>query len=256
MEQREVKKMLRQYAAVCAKIQPREKECRIEALLQIEPIPRRRGKLHNFILEQLGYLGRYCLVWQALWAVVFCCLMKHGTVQFPWGDSRHSVLLTISLLPPLFVLLTVEEITKIYQRSMLEIEYAAKYSLKSVVMIRMLALCVMHSVILSACILFLHKGLDSGLGQLLIYGFTPMIAVTDVLLIAMRRCREEVLWSTAFGAYVLTVIVAVVGSTERFGWYEPVYFKVWCIVCVIGVALGIWQFVSLNNRLSYYEQIV
>lgn len=255
MGQREIEKRLRQYAADCDRLVPREREVKIAELLQMEPMHRTRGSLWSFMLEQIGYLGRYCLIWQALWLALFCYLLQYGIPQLGGGGGEKELLVMISLLPPLLVLLTVEEITKIYQRSMLEIEYATKYSLRSVVLVRMSALCVFHAVLLTGGILLLHARLDSGMEQLLVYGFTPMIVMTGTLLKLMQHCKGELLRSAAVGVYGLVLLLALVGGTERFGWYRPIYFRGWCIVCLAGLVFAGWQLARLSAKLADFEQL-
>ena len=255
MKERAIEKRLREYAAVCERILPEDKEERIKELLQMELMPRTRGDLWDFILEQVGYLGRYCLIWQALWIALFLYLMRHGGSWLS-GVEGNGVFVLLSLMPPILVLLTVEEITKVYQRSMLEIEYATKYSLQGVIMTRMSVLCVFHSMILLGCILALRAHLDSEMGKLLVYGFTPMFLITGALLKLMQYCQGELLRNSVTGVYGLTVILALVGNTRHFGLFQPNYFKVWCVVCVVGIVFGIWQFACLHRKLSGYEQLV
>ena len=74
--ERDIETRLRRYAAVCVRLladrgEPEKKEEAIKALLQIASMPRTRGTRWDFVLEQIGYLGRYCLVWQILWVVLF-----------------------------------------------------------------------------------------------------------------------------------------------------------------------------------------
>lgn len=267
MELRETKRKLKQYALENKKIVPVGKESRIQELLQMENIlqtkdpaddciSRTRGNIWNFICEQIGYLGKYCLAWQAVWIAFFWYMMQYGVEQFFGGRNENEILVTISLLPPILVLLTTEEVTKVYQRSMLEIEYATKYSLRSAVMIRMAVLCVMHSLMLIICIICLHIRMESDMGRLLIYGFTPMILVTGILLKLMQYYQGEILRSTAVGIYVLMAALAVIGNTEYFRWYQPVYFKVWCVACAAGAVFSVWQLVRLHGKLASYEQLI
>lgn len=255
MRKREIEKRLRQYAAACERIIPEEKEKRIKELLQIDPAQRTRGTLWDFILEQMGYLGRYCLIWQALWIVLFGTLMQRGVPRFFGAEEGNEALVMISLLPPILVLLTVEEITKVYQRSMLEIEYATKYSLQGVVMTRMSVLCVFHSLILAVCILLFGARLNSGMGRLLVYGFTPMILVTGGLLKLMQHCQGELLRNASVAVYAVAAAFAIIGNTRYFDCFRPDCFKIWCTACIGGIAFGIWQFVCLNKKLLGFEQI-
>ncbi|MCM1124567.1 MAG: hypothetical protein NC416_18485 [Eubacterium sp.] len=274
MKQREIKRKLKQYASVSGKPVPMKKELRIQELLQIAEqkkgyqhslqtgnptsgcVPRTRGNLWTFLLEQIGYLGRYCLVWQAAWAVLFCYMVQGGAMQLVGKTDENRVLAVISLLPPLLVLLTVEEVTKVYQRSMLEIEYATKYSLRSVVMIRMAVLCVMHFMILALCIACMHSRLESNAGRLLIYGITPMLLMTGAMLKLMQHCQGDILRGAAVGVYLLAVVLAAAGSTQYFAWYQTEYFKVWCMACALGIAFAVRQFMCLNWKLASYERIV
>ena len=259
--ERDIETRLRRYAAVCARLlaereEPEKKEEAIKALLQIAPKPRTRGTRWDFVLEQIGYLGRYCLVWQILWVVLFWYLMHHGIPDLGFGECENEVLIVISLLPPLLALLMVETVTRVYQRSMLEIEYATKYSLRSVVLVRMLTLSVFHAVILTAAILVVRADADLDIGTLLIYGFTPMVLVSGILIKLMQCCQGEVLRNAGIGVYALTVVLVSMGNTRYFGWSQPAHFRMWCVVCGVGTAYTVWQFVCLHRRLSGFEQIL
>ncbi|MCM1182378.1 MAG: hypothetical protein NC337_03275 [Roseburia sp.] len=253
MGRRETERRLRQYAADCERLVPRGRERKITEL-SARAVLRTRGSLWSFVLEQTGYLGRYCLIWQALWLALFRLLLRYFIPQLGGDESEKRLLIMVSLLPPLLVLLTVEEITKIYQKSMLEIEYATKYSLRSVVLVRMSALCAFHAALLAGSILLLHTRLDSGTAQLLVYGFTPMIGMTGALLKLMQHYKGELLRGAAAGVYGLVLVLALVGGTERFGWYRPMYFRGWCMVGLAGLVFAGWQFVRLSAKLSDFEQ--
>ncbi len=268
MGRREIEKRLQQYAAACEKIVPENKESKIRELMQtgitFSPVTdfgktgivRTRGTLWNFIWEQIGYLGRYCLIWQAVWIGVFWYMMRHGAHFLFGAGNENAVLAAISLLPPLLVLLTVEEVTRIYQRSMLEIEYATKYSLRSAVMVRMLVLSAAHSFLLLACMIFLHVRVESDMGQLLVYGFTPMVIMTAVMVKLMQRCQGELLRGMTVGAYLSVAVFLMLGSRQYFDWYQPAYFRAWCIACAAGIVMAVRQFICLNGKLLSCEVIM
>lgn len=261
MGQRETERKLKRYAQICNAVVPKEREKSLQILLRYHDLCRKsvectRGTVWDFLWEQLGYLGRYCLVWQSLWALLFCYLTKEGSFRLIGGKNGREVLALVSMLPPLLVLLTVEEVTKIYHKSMLEIEYATKYSLRSVVMVRMVVLCIFHSVILVVCMIFLHGRLGVRIGEVLVYGFTPMLLITGILLKLMQYCQGEMLRGISAGLYGLTVLVIIAGNTERLGWFHPSFFKIWCMACAAGILFVGWQFVKLNGKLGSFERMV
>lgn len=272
MGQRNIRKKIRRYVQASKSIAPENKEARMRELLLAASLGKEHGKetvlskermadctrgtVYQFILEQTGYVGRYCLVWQALWIGIFFWMMHAGMPAYIAGGERNGILVVLSLLSPLLVLFTVEEITKVYQKSMLEIEYATKYSLRSVVMSRMVILCTAHSVVLAVCTACLPVQEAFGALHLLVYGFTPMVLMTGILMKLMQYFHGKMLRSAAVGVYVLMVILAIVGSREYFGWYQPSCFKIWCLACGIGIVFGMRQFVYLHKKLSSFEQIV
>lgn len=254
-KERDVETKMRQYAAACMRLSEEmeesgKKERQIRALMQIALPPRTRGNSWDFALDQIGYLGRYCLVWQVLWVLLFWYLIHHGIPYLGAGERENEILILVSLLPPLLTLLTVEEVTKVYQRSMLEIEYTTKYSLQSVVLVRMLAMSVFHAGIVAIVIFGIHAEADSEIGTLLVYGFTPMILVTGILTKCMQCCHGEQLRSAGIGVYALTVVLVVAGNTKYCGWYQPAYRKAWCAVCGAGIIFAVWQFGCLRRKLS------
>ncbi|MDE7273569.1 MAG: hypothetical protein K2N95_11000 [Lachnospiraceae bacterium] len=258
--ERRTEAKMRQYAAECVKFatemkESGKKEERIKALMQISPLPRTRGKRWNFVLEQIGYLGRYCLVWQVVWGGLFWYLMRHGIPYISAQESENGILMLISLLPPLLALITVEEITKVYQRSMLEIEYATKYSLQNVVLVRMMVLSEFHCILLAVMLVSIRAKLDSGIGTLFVYGFTPMILMTGILMKLMQHCHGERLRSAGIGVYVLMAMFTIAGNTKYFCWFHSDYFMVWCILCAVSILFAGWQFDCLRRKLVCFEQI-
>ncbi len=272
MGKRRIRKRLKRYARACEGIVPENKEAGIQKLLQAQevedgcsdagiciqkkPDVRTRGTLYHFILEQTGYVGRYCLFWQGLWIVAFFYLTQSGITQFVGGAKESGVLVAISLLAPLLVLLTVEEITKVYQKSMLEIEYATKYSLRSVVMSRMAISGIFHCVILAVCTLCLPGQAAFGAVRLMVYGFTPMVIMAGVLMKLMQYFQGEKLSVVALGAYVFAVALMTAGGGKYFGWYQPPCFKVWCAAGAVGNAFMARQLICLHRKLSGFERIV
>lgn len=251
---RGVEERLRRHDRACREMAPQNREDKIAALVRSASACRTRGTLWDFLWEQAGYLGRYCLVWEVLWMTAFCYMLRSARGHA--GRIDNEALVLISILPPVLVLLTVEEITKIYQRSMLEIEYAARYSLRQVVLTRMLMLCGSHAVILAACIVGMYEKVGYGVGALMLYGFTPMVLALCALLTCMQRFGGEQLRAVTAGFYALIVVCVLAGNmTLPCRLYDPCYVGGWCAVCAAGVLFGIRQFVCLCRKLDSYERL-
>ena len=250
MTAKEMEKRLKNYSNSCQKIMPNQKEETIAMILKSHMIQRTRGNVWSFFCEQIGYLFRCCFLWQMLWAGVFYGFIKYSA----YGNGELLVLL--SALPAILTLITVEEITKVYQKSMLEIEYATKYSLQSAVIVRMFVLCVIHSILLTVGIISVRAQFDSGLTKLLVYGFTPMILMTGILIKAMKYFKGEKLRLASIGIYAGMIIFCFVGNMEQFGIYRWDYFKLWEIACVAGSAFFVYQMFRLRSELGNFEQLI
>lgn len=256
MKHKDIRKKLKEYEVLSQSIWPEEKESRIEKILLTEPALYTRGSLWDFILEQAGYLERYCLIWQLLWMVLFLFLVQLGGMQLKQKESGEGVLVLFSLLPSLLVLLTVEEITKVYQKTMLEIECTTKYSLQNVVMIRMAVLCIFNFLILTAGVFWGNVFADYNVSMLLVYSFTPMLLIMGIMLKLMQYCQGEILQNGVIGSYAFMAALAVFNYVKRLGWYQQENFRIWCMVCIAGAVFALRQFVLLNRKLASYEHIL
>ncbi|MCR5753521.1 MAG: hypothetical protein K6G30_01745 [Acetatifactor sp.] len=248
----EMKKRLRQYGKSREGIDIEKKEVNISRLLEVVPPPRRKGNFRDFVWEQIGFLNRTCLVWQLLWLAIFCIIMM-SNMEPLIGTGTGLILL--SILPPLLVLLTIEEITKVYQRSMLEIEYTTKYSLQTLVMVRMMLLNGVHVVLLLVGLLIIHGSLQIGMIKILVYGFTPMLLATCGLLKLMQYFQGEQLKIAGMSVYVGIVAICGCGSIPRFDIYRSAFFGIWGMVLAVSICSCIYQFWSLYKTLRKMELV-
>lgn len=249
MTTKEVKRNLQKYSLACENIVSNEKEERITEILKSQKLQRNRGSLLDFFCEQFGYLGKYCLIWQALWMILFYYLMKNIS------GSKNSLMVLLSVLPAILTLINVEDITKIYQRSMLEIEYATKYSIQNLVMIRMMTLCLFHSILLVIGIVSVKTQFELELVKLLVYGFTPMILMTGILIYLMKYFKGEQLRFAGVVVYVGILIFCVIGNMERFSIYSLNYFRLWVLTCAASMVMLVYQIFKLRERLGNFEKL-
>lgn len=97
--------------------------------------------------------------------------------------------------------------------------------------------------------------MDSSIGKLLVYGFTPMAVMTGALMKLMQYMQGDKLKAASVALYAVVVIAAVAGNTEYFDWYQPDYFKIWCFLCAAGILFGCCQFYKLSKKLVRFDEI-
>lgn len=159
----------------------------------------------------------------------------------------------LSMAPPILLLVTVEEISHVYNRSMLEIEYATKYSLRKVVMGRMLLLNGCNGIVLVIRIGYAGHRIDLSLLHALTYSMTPFVMMMFLLLMLMKKWKGRQLLYAGISAYVTLAAVILLGRMEMLNIYNPDYLKLWITVlagCILGAG---YQIGKLWKMLGHFE---
>lgn len=210
---------------------------------------RKRGSFGGFILTQVYFMDRMVLFWQGLWLISFFFLTGEGG-NFLFTDR---VLCILSMAPPLLLLLTVEEVSRVYNKSLLEIEYATKYSLKKAVMVRMLLLSLPNGVFLAVGIFYAKGRIGLALSEALAYGLTPLLMMTCLLLLFMQRWSGEKLKYAGLAVYVFLSAFLLAGQGSRWNIYSENLLGIWLMILACSAAAAVCEWRNLMRRLERLE---
>ena len=249
IQKKEIERQLHRAAKQKVTLEEDKKQENIRRIVEMDLPVSKNGTIKDFFKSQICFLNKTVVFWQILWIICFSYLLKNREL-FP---VNHEVLSLVSMIPPLLLLLTVEEITRVYQRSMLEIEYATKYSLKKVVMVRLLILSVMNGLVLLFGAFVAKKELQITLIDIILYGMTPMIWMTSFILLFMKKWMGEQLKYASISCYVICFLMLMIGGRKRVSIYAEVYRNVWVLLLVIGVVALVYQVMKLHRHLSKFE---
>lgn len=200
----------------------------------------------DFVLTNIGMTGKCCIVWQALWLGAFLLAETSGQI------TRFGFEVLLSILPPLLVVLTADNISRIYNRSMLEIECTTKYSVIQIVMLRMSILTFSNYFVVFTGILIIHSGVNAQLTELLLYGFTPMILSEAILLELMRLIKGEELKTAGFVLYAVIAGASFVMKRQIWNVYFTEGIRIWMLILVCGIVWTVVGFIRLGKDLSNY----
>lgn len=246
---KEIERQLQIIAKEKIRLEEEKKQENIQRIVEMELPVSKTGTIKDFICSQISFLNKTVLLWQAVWMIVFFYLLEKGELF----HVEYEMLCLVSMAPPLLLLLTVEEVTRVYQRSMLEIEYATKYSLKKVVMIRLLILSVANGFVLLVGVFVAKNQLQLTLIDVILYGMTPLIWMACVILLLMKKWMGEQLTYAAVGCYGIFCFVLAVGRIKRFSIYAEGYREVWMLLLVCGVIGLVYQVRGLQKHLNRFE---
>lgn len=221
----------------------------IAMLMEKEAPIRKTAGFKEFLISQLGFMNKIVFFWQAVWALLFFYALWNGAIFNVTNES----LCILSIAPPLLLLLSVDNVSHIYNRSMLEIEYAAKYSLKKAVMVRMFILTVINGVFLTAGMIFAKRQLGLKTLETLLYGLTPLILMTFLLLLVMKRWNGEQLKYAGASVYAICAVVVLVGGRESVNIYRESLVWAWLMLFATGIAATAYQFRALMKHLGSFE---
>lgn len=251
-----IEKTLKQVKSIVPEIPRERKENYINQLLKMEMSEQKRGTLWDFVKDQVSFMNRFVIVAQLVWGILFV-MAFHGTEIYRFTNGE---LCLLSMAPPLLLLLVVEEIARVYNKSMLEIECATKFSIRKLILVRMLFVSVGNLFVLFIALVtvfpYLQESLRLGFSSLLLYGLTPLVLMTWMILLQMeKRSGEQLLYGTGV-CYVILLIIGLLGGKESVNIYRAEFRGAWILTLIIGILACIWQFKRINNELENYNLVV
>lgn len=199
---------------------------------------RKRDFVRGFELPGISLIymvwmqARYISKWVWAFSAFFCGLTMLVAAQ---TDARF--VNAVYACIPFLVMISVTESTRSYRYGMAELEQSARFSLKSIVMARMVMLGLGNlAVLLGAVLLLGNRGQMTG-----IYAYTPFFLTAAGSLCIVRKVRGNEGTFLCFGLATL-----VSGSSLYIPWQfavllSPEYFWAWVLVCILGVFLTITE---------------
>lgn len=177
--------------------------------------------LAKFIFSQAGYIGK--LTWLGFSAILICAALSSVTVS-------DSALWLVSSLMPILALLLVSESARSERYKMAELEAVTRFSLRSVLLSRMVILGGMGLIMLAVCaptVMFFcdYPAIFSGL-----FVVTPFFLTSAVGLITVRKIKgQAAIYSVTAEAFFVSILVLIARNCpERY--MNPEMLKVFMIV--------------------------
>lgn len=252
MREKDVIRSLKAAAGEKVVIDEERKRQLIGNIVSRELPVRKKCSFPEFVISQIRFIDKKVWFWQGMWMLLFFYVVRQGNLF----HITNETLCILSMAPPLLLLLTVEEVARVYNRSMLEIEYATKYSLKKVVLVRMMILGAVNAALIAVGILFARGQTGMRLIEVLVYSLTPLLLMTFLLLKIMTRCKGGQINYAGVALYFCFLLLILIGRMERFDIYMPDAFEIWLLCFVCGMAATIYQFAGLIKRLDCFEVLL
>lgn len=180
------------------------------------------------------WIGQFAVL--AMVCFVLCSLKESADCQ---------MLSMLSAMTPLLIVFQIEEFSKVFYKSILEIELATKYSLKKLLLSRMCILGSADVLVLGILMLVLRVYFEESLMLLLLYSLVPFnITVTGLFyLLRFLNGRKYGYCACAYTAFVSACFVMLEGYRPFI--YSRNYQDIWIIGLFITTGMlikFIWNF--------------
>lgn len=208
----------------------------------------------QFILGQIGFIrphiwfGQMAILFVA--SVVILCFIKE--LQY----TNYRQLSLLSTMTPLFLVFHIEELAKVYNKSMLEIEMAAKYSLKKLVLSRLCILGITDLVVMSGWILFLNSCLKESLFGILLYSLVPFnITVAGMLYLLKYSGKGMYAYQAlSYTAFVCACFIVIPHYRPLI--YNSSYQDIWLLAYVLSLFVLVKNIKELWKNIEHSEGLL
>lgn len=236
MREKELKQQLKHYRLPEANLE-RKEETRKE-LHKLQTF----GNMTDvqFVTGQIRFIPIRTWIGQFAVLVLICfvlCNLRENT--------DRQMLSVLSAMTPLLLVFQIEELSKVFYKSMLEIEFATKYSLKKLLLSRMCILGSVDVLVIGILMIVLRAYYEESLILLLLYSLVPFnITVIGLLyLLKLLNGRKYGYYACAYTAFVSACFIML--EQYRPFLYSKNQQDIWMIGLFVTTGMlvkSIWSF--------------
>ena len=196
----------------------------------------------QFVFGQIGFIKRRVWIGQFAILAIICMVLRTYVMT---NVMDYMVLPMFSALTPLLLVFNIEELARISYRSMLEIEMAAKYSLKKLILSRFCVLGITDFVVLTAFIVLLNIYSGSSFYLIVIYSLIPF-NITVIGLLHLLKYQSKGRYDYMALAYTLIVCMVFISVAQtRPVLYSGAYENMWMLVFLLSFGILIKKLLSV-----------
>lgn len=216
-------------------------------------IPKFRTSNKQFILSQIGFIRKRTWIFQIIILGLLCLgFYKIGT-QPP---LNFRTFFSISILAPLLLIINIDEISRVYNKSMLEIEFSTKNSLKKLLVTRMIILGITDCVALIIMMIFTGNLINISILRVIMYTLVPFNIVCIGCMKLMKYFKGKELNYACVIYSVLLMAILLLGRINDLGIYAQDFISSWILMYVITTVIFAFEMKKMWNRLGLFDEVI
>ncbi|CBZ02471.1 membrane protein [Clostridium botulinum A2B3 87] len=216
-------------------------------------IPKFRTSNKQFILSQIGFIRKRTWVFEILILALICSAFYNIGSESSLNFETFSL---ISILSPLLLIINIEEISRVYYKSMLEIEFSTKNSLKKVLATRMLILGITDCIVLIIMMLFVGNVMNISTLRVIMYTFVPfnLVCIGCMQLMKYFKGRELNYACTTYS--VLLMLIFILVKINDLGIYAQNFISSWTLIYIITTIIFAIEMKKFWKRLDLFDDVI
>lgn len=189
-------------------------------------VGRQKISIIYMIKTQFCYISKY--VWIASFLLFMFALFLNHYVESNYIGIVYALI-------PFFVMVSITESMRSYQYGMNELEQSTRFSLKSIILTRMITLGLCNFVM----ILFIAMLSGYNVYSQLVYMIVPYLITAIGGLMIVRKFSHREGTYLCFGFSLLVAFLVSAVSIKYSFIYEASYLSIWTVICVLFMVLMI-----------------
>ncbi|SHK28239.1 hypothetical protein SAMN02745163_03559 [Clostridium cavendishii DSM 21758] len=251
-KEREIKEMLNKYS-----VPSYDKDAPMKVIEFIHEnslsIPKFRTSNKQFVISQIGFIRKRTWALQLI-ILGFLCL---GFYNVGTGDVLNFRTFSLmSILAPLLLIINVEEISRIYNKSMLEIEFSTRNSIKKVLVTRMLILGVVDCILLIIMMIFAGNLTNVSILRVIMYTLVPFNFVCIGFMKLMNYFKGKELNYACMAYSVLLIAVLLFARVDDLGIYTQEFITGWILIYVVTTIMFSVEVKKVIRRLENFDDVI
>lgn len=208
----------------------------------------------EFIFGQIKFINKKMWVGQFA-AFVLLCVFSNWYIGVDEVDYR--IYSFISTITPVLFIFQIDELSKLFNRKRLELEMATRFSVKKLLLSRMIVLGMTDLFVMAGWIAGLHRISGKGYWNLLLYTSVPFNITVIGLFFLVNVVNEGYSYHFAALSYMALICGAfTVLPRWRQLLYEPDNQIWWIVMFVVSSGLCIYMIYRVWNLFSDYGSCV
>lgn len=252
MNNKEIKRSLQKYKVPKYDSSALEKTIKTIHELTLNNTDKRMNN-KDFFISQIGFIRKRTWIMQFLILCTICILLFSTSTD---SNSFYNTLSLISIASPLFVLTNIEELTKVYNSSILEIEFSTKNTLHKIIATRMLIFGISDLLFMIIILVSAKQIIDVNILYIIIYTLVPfnLMCIGCMEIINRNKGKHTNYYCMIYGISLVLLIVTL--SNFRDNLYQFEAINQWLIVFLVTAITLIYEIRKTWRHLCSFENII